>query len=155
MLNKCWLVDDITTFWESLYTFPGRVNLHLGLSPSILQRELINQISILPHLKDFASPFIFTNVTMMMHLMSKSVRCLKTYQSVLRDCVSIFILNIFTFPKAEVFEPGVFNQISANLSNKCSEMCPFVDGYPRWYKQNVFFQKWGSIEKYEKNNPRG
>lgn len=102
------------------------------------------------HLKDFAIPFIITSVTMMMHLMSKSVRCLKTYQSVLGGWVSIFIPNICIFPKAGDIELGVFNQTSANLPDKCLKMCPFADGYAYRYFVECLFPKVGNHIKVQK-----
>lgn len=87
---------------------------------------------------------------MMMHLMSKSVRCLKTHQSVLGSLASIFISNIFMFPKAGDVGPGVFNQTNANLPEKCLEMCPFADRYAYWYLVKSLFAEVGSHIKIQK-----
>lgn len=102
------------------------MNLHLCLSPFILQRESINQISIFTHGKDFASPFIFTSVTMMMHLMPECEMSKDTPISPGRLSF-YFYPKYFTLPKAGVFELGIFNQASADLPDKCLEICPFVD----------------------------
>lgn len=109
-------VFNAIVFWEFFHKFLIHINLYIHLSPPTVERESeFNQVHLFSHLKDFASPFIFINVTMMMHLMFKSGEGLKSYQSVLGDFISIFMQNIFTFLKARVFELDVVNQINVNL----------------------------------------
>lgn len=63
---------------------------------------------------------------MMMHLMPECEMSKDTPISPGRLSF-YFYPKYFTLPKAGVFELGIFNQASADLPDKCLEICPFVD----------------------------